>query len=180
VRSGSDVHDRLKAGGLVVVMRHMKDISVDEPERNCEQPSRVLGEPTTDGHKQALKIRSVLQNLQIPIGSVFYSPTCRTIDTAQLVFGEVNPENEKPELKINSDPSWLLQRLAEVPVKGNEVLVTHSEVLSAITLQERKLIDGSSKYGLAAIFDPKKVGSSGWLLGCLEPDQWKRLARRSE
>ena len=107
------VYERLLNGGLIVVMRHMETIKVS-PKRDCKEAYRVLGDQTKPGHKDALEIRNALDTLRIPVEKVMYSPACRTIDTAEIVFRSLEGMHSTKQL-FEVDIDWLTQRLSKTP-----------------------------------------------------------------
>ncbi len=164
----SEAMSRLMSGGLVILLRHAEDV-MKATSRSCEEPGRVL---SSNGRAQAAKIREAIQELSIPVAQVLYSPTCRTLQTAEKIFPQQKRQVE-PRLRIKAAPEWMAQQLLSRPTNGNLFLVTHGTVFNRLRIDGRQVAFGYSSYGLAAVFEPGQGG--GKLLGCLKPEDWKSL-----
>jgi len=83
----------------------------------------------------------------VPVSQVFYSPFCRTAETAQLAFGEASPANYLSLLEILAPGQAERQTLELSRVigsysgSGNLVLVTHEPNISAVSFELVKHLD---------------------------------------
>ena len=86
--SPRDLLNLLKVGGYTLHFRHAAtDFSQADrdtsPGSSCSSQRNLSAE----GRKQATEIGAAIRALKIPIDNVRAGPLCRTIDTAQLMFG---------------------------------------------------------------------------------------------
>lgn len=81
-------------GGYVIYFRHattdrqVRDRDIRNNLTNCAAQRNL----NAAGQQQAQAIGAAFRTAAIPIGRVLASPYCRTLDTAQLAFGRVEPE----------------------------------------------------------------------------------------
>jgi phosphohistidine phosphatase SixA len=160
--------EALRQGGYVIYFRHARtDFSQrDSSLADCRTQRNLSDE----GREQARAIGAAIRSLGIPIGRVLASPFCRTRETAQLAFGDVEitrdllgrgPSEEQSRIAASA----LRPLLGAPPAPGtNTVLVSHGYNLRAadgIVLAE----------GEAAIYRPDE-GGSFTRIGRLTSDQW--------
>lgn len=181
-----EIRDRLKAvdGRLAIVLRHttketVKSGDFREMGGGCLCPREVLSE---FGEKEALLIGSVLTHLEAKIPRVLHSEFCRTKRTATLIFGEARIKAEE-KLNLNCQTSctggvvqgcsdWLEKQLkpaATATAKENVFLVTHSPNMAKLDIAGL-----SEHYGTAAVFSLSWPDNKRYL-GCLLPEDWKKL-----
>lgn len=169
--------EALKAGNHIIYMRHglttRKDANRDRALidlTRCET-QRNLSEA---GKAQVQHIGMAVKALKIPIGTVTASPYCRTKNSARLVFGEFQvDENLGFSLAMPGEESaklgqYLLDSmLASDDVEKNTVYVGHTSNLK----------DGLNVWpkpeGVMAIF--KKEGNEIVFKGLIEPDDWPKI-----
>jgi phosphohistidine phosphatase SixA len=166
--SAAALVEALRQGGYVIYFRHARtDFSQrDSSLADCRSQRNLSDE----GREQARAIGAAIRSLGIPIGRVLASPFCRTRDTAQLAFGEVEisrdllgrgPSEEQSRLAASA----LRPLLGTPPAPGtNTVLVSHGYNLRAadgIVVAE----------GEAAIYRPGEDGTFT-RIGRLTSDQW--------
>ena len=167
----------LRAGGLVVFLRH-----AETGPANPDSANAVIGDCATQrnlneaGRAQADEIGQAFRALAIPVGRVLASPFCRTMETATLAFGRVEPA---PGLALERHLDAAAHaRMGEAlralipdapPPGGNLVLVGHSYHL--IHAGGPRL----EPQGAAAVLRPEG-GGRFTLLGQVAPDGWLRLA----
>ena len=125
----------LRAGGHIIFLRHAETGPAWPDQRQA-----VLGDCDSQrdlnatGRADAQAIGQAITALGIPVDAVLASPYCRTMETAALAFGRVQPEWA---LNLPTDTLSpmahavmgfdLLQLLARRPLgAGNLVLVGHS------------------------------------------------------
>ncbi len=134
--------DMLKAGGLVVLLRHTTTIPGvgDPPDFRVEDCAgqRNLSE---QGREEARRIGAAFRARGIPVGQVLSSRFCRCLETAQLAFGRAEPH--PPLDNLFHDRSREPERAAAIrtlagtpPATGNVILVTHGiNIAAAIGIQ---------------------------------------------
>ncbi|HXV37693.1 MAG TPA: histidine phosphatase family protein [Myxococcota bacterium] len=177
---GPQLVDALRAGGLVILMRHASTESfVPQPgvtAANACPSQRNLSE---HGRREARDIGAAFDDLGIPVGRVLTSPYCRCVDTGELAFGggEVSQElgaiDELPSSEKDERARQIRALLNTVPPAGrNTILITHTgTLLYSFGLQSRP-------EGIAHVFRPAEIGNAIYL-GFVTPEQWIALARSS-
>ncbi len=170
----ADALSVLRSGGLVVVIRHaMASTNECTP---CQGNQHPL---TQDGKAQATAIGSAIRRLQIPVAQVRYSRTCRTVETARLIFPDT-ARTEDVRLEMCHDSPAINMAIRENPPgSGNTFLITHGTVMNWIEIQGQQAVEayGQGKSAYAAVFDPRKGDHP--LLGCLKVGDWKSLQSAS-
>lgn len=172
--------DALRAGGLVIFLRH-----AETGPPSPDSATAVLGECGTqrllndEGRGQAVAIGHAVRSLGVPVGRVLASPFCRTMETAVLAFGAASPE---PALSLPRHldaashaamGAALLRLIASEPPRAGEnlVLVGHSYHL---------MNAGGPRpdpQGAAAVLRPD--GRGGFTtIALLAPPDWMSMARR--
>jgi phosphohistidine phosphatase SixA len=166
----------LRAGGLVLVMRHTAAdtmISGEESLSSCGR-QRAL---TVVGREQARAIGRAITRLELPIGEIRASPMCRARDTAQLMLGRATVDRDliTPGV-IGTDAgderrTQRLLALAQTPPKAgtDSLLVTHvTNIGNAVGL--------SADEGELLAFRPDPGQQRPRLVARLQPEDWARLA----
>jgi phosphohistidine phosphatase SixA len=140
---------KLQQGGYVFYFRHghTPDIS--------DAKTRVIGDCTTQrnlderGRAQAAQIGSAFASLKIPVGIVEASPYCRTMDTARLAFGRVQPTWDLFSLGQPKNPDDISRHAiiktklsTPPPADTNTVLVSHNTPID--TLAQEFLFEGEA------------------------------------
>jgi phosphohistidine phosphatase SixA len=127
----------LRAGGYVLYFRHFAtDFSQnDEKMRDfddCASQRNLLDR----GRADARRTGETLRKLDIPIGRVLASPYCRTVETAQLLFGRAEKMNEVRGGPVASgDPeryAGLRTLMSTRPDAGNLVISSHGNPFQAV------------------------------------------------
>jgi len=133
---------RLRAGGLVLLMRHASTVDgLGDP------PGFRLGDCATQrnlseaGRDEARRVGERLRGEKVPIARVYTSPWCRCRETAKLAFGDA--EDWDPLSSFfdvpDREPEYserVRKRIASYvrkPPKGNVVMVTHNVNIAALT-----------------------------------------------
>lgn len=164
--------DKLQAGGLVVYWRHAltdhtQQDKTDVDLGNCSS-QRNLSE---QGRQQARVIGQAFKALNIKMGDIISSPYCRCIETAEIAFGYVRPDNNlyfavglKKSQRNNQ--SLLLQKiLSNRPKEGiNSLVVSHTA-----NLKEAANIWPKPE-AVMHIFQP--LGHDFRHLGSIPPEFW--------
>lgn len=129
----------LREGGKIILLRHANAPGVNDPANfeldNC-RTQRNLSER---GRQQARRIGSLVAARAAPTEEVMASRYCRTMDTAQLAFGEklvepfaaLDPYADEPTEQAAI--AEIHQRVNDYTGSGNLILVTHDTVIKALT-----------------------------------------------
>lgn len=164
----NDLVAALRAGGVVVVMRHaITDRSqTDTGDLGNRAGQRNLSEA---GRIQARRIGAAMTALRVPLGQVLASPVFRARDTADLAFGTravVEPlltaDDYTPDpARLAQQIAWLRDRSGRPSAPAaTDVLVGHIVPLGMAL--GRSLAQAEYPEGAMAIFAP-----GGRLLGIL-------------
>ncbi len=131
--------DRLRAGGLVVAIRHANAPGTGDP------PQFRLGDCSTQrnlsatGRAQATALGAAFRQRGIPVGRVLSSRWCRAMDTARIAFGIAEPEPALDSLFGRRDQAEALTAAATTLIRawprsgGNLVMVGHNANIAALT-----------------------------------------------
>jgi broad specificity phosphatase PhoE len=171
----------LREGGYNIYFRHAAtdwsqndQVSEKGDWTSCD-PGRMR-QLSEAGRKTAGAIGDAIRALQIPVGRVFASPYCRTIETARYMqLGPVKTTTDIMNMRVAEyfgGPSAIAERtrrrLAMRPQTGtNTVLAAHGNVLVTATgvyPQEAEAI----------VFRPQDNGSYAFVAR-ISPQQWARL-----
>ena len=175
---GPDLTRNLRAGGLVVVLRHAAT-DFSKPDQNpvvvadCATQRNL----SAQGRADARTVGRGVRRLGLPVGQVFSSVYCRTLETARLAFGRatVHPALLNT-IAAEHDTAWRTQirnarrLLGTKPAPGKlTVLVTHNIVVQETTGQ-------TLEEGEAIVFQP--LGSSRFrVVGRVLPREWGTLRK---
>jgi hypothetical protein len=155
--------EELRKGGFVLYIRHAStDFSKDDT-RMASFEDCANQRPLTDkGRDEARAVAGEIRRLRIPIGKVYASPFCRTVETAMLAFGKAEKMQEVRGGPVRSDDpkryDALKRLLAASPAPGtNNVISSHGNpfyaVFGAPYLAEGELAvvrpDGTDGFALA-------------------------------
>lgn len=126
----------LRKGGYVLYFRHFAtDFSQnDEKMRDFDDCAnqRLL---TERGRSDARRVGATLRELKIPVGRVLASPYCRTVETAQLLFGQAEKMNEvRGGPAASGDPERYagLRTLMSTRPEANLVISSHGNPFRAV------------------------------------------------
>lgn len=179
--SGAALIKELQKGGYVIYFRHgitneqgEKDVAgADLDDCSSQRPLSAAG------HAQTKEIGAAFKGLRIPVGEVYSSPYCRTLDTARNIFGKATKSNflhfavQLRNADRTSITAQLLDKLATMPAQGtNTALVSHTA-----NLQEAVGIWPKPE-GVAHVFKPKGDGTFTYV-GVMQPEAWMAEAKRS-
>ncbi len=129
---------KLREGGYVLYMRHTStDFSQNDSRMTSYEDCANQRNLTDTGRQEARDIGSHVKRLRIPIGEVFASPFCRTIETARLAFGKALATNDVRGGPVRSDDPQRyepLRKLLGTPPKGktNNVISSHGNPFHAV------------------------------------------------
>ena len=172
--AGEPLVERLREGGLVLYLRH-----TDTTRDGADDPS-TLGdcsrqrELSEEGRTDARELGDAVRALGVPVGEVLASPFCRTVETAELAFGDaVRTDDGLLALAPNGEGQQetadrLRRLLARSPREGtNTVLVGHVSNLRLVTPYQ-------PEEGGTVVLQP---GEDPVLVGEVPPQGWQALAR---
>ena len=173
----------LRTGGYSIYFRHeATDWSqFDQVERADDWLScsgAKMRQLSTAGRERAKATGRAMRTLGIPVGRVFASPYCRTVETARLMdLGEVVPTVEVMNLRVAVFPGGrqairasARALLSRQPDAGtNTLIVAHGNVAQAAT----PVYPGE---GEGVVFQADGAGGFR-VIGRLTPEQWAALVR---
>jgi phosphohistidine phosphatase SixA len=128
----------LRAGGLVIVMRHASSPRALPTTENAK-PGNTGLERQLDaaGHAGSTAMGDALRALRIPLGEVLSSPAFRareTVGAAGLPGVEVvealGDNGQSMQGVTEAQASWLRARVGQSPRAGNTLIVTHQPNLA--------------------------------------------------
>jgi phosphohistidine phosphatase SixA len=123
----------LRQGGYTLVMRHASSPG-EAPDRQTANPDNVKLERQLDtaGRTEATAMGEALRRLKVPVGAVLTSPTYRALETVKFAgLGNARPVSElgdggqSMQGVPEAQAAWLCAKVAEVPIDGNTIIVTH-------------------------------------------------------
>lgn len=136
-----DIWEKLKNGGLVVLMRHTHT-TVKDTKPLLRDPSCVKERNLSEkGKKVATRIGKMFATKGVPVGKILASPYCRTTDTANIAFGSSQPVEfltvleALPQEQAEENTEQLTQKIGSYSGDGNLVLVTHAPNISAVSFE---------------------------------------------
>ena len=125
---------KLREGGYVLYFRHAStDFSKNDQNMKSYEDCASQRNLTDKGRDEARAIGMHVKRLGIPIGEVYASPFCRTMETARLAFGRATATQEVrggPADPKRYDP--LRKLLGTTPSKGNAVVSSHGNPFHAV------------------------------------------------
>jgi phosphohistidine phosphatase SixA len=173
----TDLIERLRRGGYVLVMRHAhaprEAPAKDQANRDNVRLERQLDEA---GRQGATAMGEAIRAERIPIGAVFTSPTYRARETVKLarlgeptIVEELGDGGQSMQGVTEAQAAWLRTRVSEAPTSGNTLLVTHQPNLS------RAFPDwgGSVADGETVVLRPEGNGRIV-IVGRIRIDEWPR------
>ena len=128
----------LRKGGYVLYLRHTStDFSKDDARMTSFEDCANQRPLTDKGRDEARAIAGQVKRLAIPIGTVYASPLCRTVETAMLAFGKAEKVREVRGGPVQSgDPKRydaLKKLLSTPPAQGqNNVISSHGNPFYAV------------------------------------------------
>ena len=165
----------LRDGGYVLYFRHTStDFGQNDEKMTGYEDCATQRNLTDAGRAEARAIGAALRRLAIPMGTVLASPFCRTRETAQLIFGRVEPSVavRGGPADAGGDRYKALITLLSTPVAGgtNLAIASHGNPFRAVT-ELPYLAEGE-----AAIIAPR--GRDGFtVVARIRKDQWLELER---
>ena len=175
--SGTALVTALRQGGYVIVMRHASSPSAT-PDKRTAKPDNVNMERQLDevGRNSATAMGKAVRDLKIPIGEVSSSPAYRTLETVKYarlgsaqLHAELGDLGKSMQGVSDADGAWLRERAAQVPKRGNTIIVTHSPNLARAFPQAASVAEGE-----ALIFHPDGKGVAA-LVARVRIEEWPAL-----
>ena len=127
---------KLREGGYVLYFRHAStDFSKNDQNMKSYEDCASQRNLTDKGRDEARTIGMHVKRLGIPIGEVYASPFCRTMETARLAFGKARATNEVRGGPANDSARYsALKKLlsSKVPGNGNLVISSHGNPFHAV------------------------------------------------
>lgn len=126
---------QLREGGFVLYLRHAStDFSQNDARMKSYEDCANQRNLTDRGREEARAIGEHVKRLKIPIGDVFASPFCRTMETARLAFGKATATNEVRGGPVEASRYEPLRKLLSTPVQGatNRVISSHGNPFYAV------------------------------------------------
>ena len=128
----------LRRGGYVLYLRHTStDFSRNDANMTSYEDCAGQRPLTERGRDEARAIAAHLKRLAIPIGKVYASPFCRTVETAMLAFCRAERTQEVRGGPLQSDDpkryDALKALLSAAPAPGqNNVVTSHGNPFHAV------------------------------------------------
>ena len=134
--------ERLRKGGLVVLMRHAAtDPGLGDPKGYRLDDCRTQRNLSEEGREHARRIGERFRAERVPIARVYTSPWCRCRETATLAFGSA--EDWTPLSSIFDFPHQEPEYTERVKKRiggysrrmpaGNVIMVTHNVNIAALS-----------------------------------------------
>jgi hypothetical protein len=128
----------LRRGGYVLFVRHAStDFGQDDARMRSYEDCSTQRNLTDKGRAEARQLGAGLKRRRIPLGTVYASPFCRTMETARLAVGEPKSTTEarggpsRPDDPARYEP--LKKLLTTAPARGtNTVISSHGNPFFAL------------------------------------------------
>jgi len=136
--AGPQLVAELRKGGYVLYVRHTStDFGRNDAQMTSFEDCASQRPLTDKGRDEARAIAGHIKRLGIPIGTVYASPFCRTVETAMLAFGKAEKTQDVRGGPVRTgDPrryDALRGLLATAPAKGfNNVISSHGNPFHAV------------------------------------------------
>jgi phosphohistidine phosphatase SixA len=175
--AGPQLLGALREGGLVLYFRHAStDFGQNDEQMSGYEDCARQRNLTDAGREEARRIGAAIRRLAIPVGEVMASPFCRTMETAQLVFGRATatPAVRGGPARPDTPDRYAELRalLATPPQPGTDLaIVSHGNPFVAVA-GTPYLAEGE-----AAVVRP--LGAQGFVIVArITKDGWDALAPR--
>lgn len=136
--SGGALLAALRGGGYILYFRHAAtDFGQNDEKMTGYEECSTQRALTDRGRAEARAIGADLRALGIPVRDVLASPFCRTMETAQLIFGRANSSpavRGGPAQPDSATRYAALRELLSTPVPGgtNRAIVSHGNPYRAV------------------------------------------------
>ena len=179
--AAEELLEALRGGGHNLYFRHAatdwgQSDQVSEAGDWTSCDPRRMRQLSEAGRRTSAMVGEAMRALEVPVGTVFASPYCRTVETARLLgLGPVQTTTDVMNLRAaeffggrGAVVSRARARLASVPEPGtNDVYVAHGNVARAAT----EVYPGE---GECLVFRPDGAGAFVFV-GRMPPEAWRRL-----
>nr|WP_294333657.1 histidine phosphatase family protein [Pseudomonas sp.] len=155
-----------KAGDVIVLVRHGE--RCDSSSNECLGPMDGI---TVVGSAVSTAVGQSFERLGLESTDVFASPTTRTVQTAQSMFG---PSASTQSWLYDCDETLIDQAIAHKKDKRNLILVTHSGCISKIETLYGYPRAPKSEYASALFIAVNSQGKAS-LRGILNHEDWANL-----
>ena len=170
----AELLSELRKGGYILYFRHAATDLSQNDERmksyeDCANQRNLIDRGRSDARSAAAAIR----HLGIPVEHVLASPFCRTVETAQLLFGRAEKMQEVrggPSAPAGSERYTALRRILATPVPAgtNLAVVGHGNPFHNVA-GPPYLAEGE-----AAVIRP--LGADFQIVARIPVDRWDALA----
>ncbi|HTQ73160.1 MAG TPA: histidine phosphatase family protein [Burkholderiales bacterium] len=163
----------LRKGGYVLYFRHAStDFSQNDERMKSYEDCASQRNLIDKGRAEARAAGAAIRDLKLPIGRVLASPFCRTVETAQLLFGRAEKMQEVrggPAAPAGSDRYAPLRKILAAPVATgtNLVVVSHGNPFYSVA-GPPYLAEGE-----AAVVQP--LGQDFRIVARVRIDAWKEM-----
>ncbi|MCF7532985.1 histidine phosphatase family protein [Pseudomonas petrae] len=164
------LYESWKKGEVVVLVRHGE--RCDRSDNECLGPKDGI---TRNGSQVSAQVGHSLSQLGLAQTDVLASPSTRTEQTAESLFG--HPVASQDWL-FDCQKMNLSQVMAHKASHRNLVLVTHSGCISQIESKQGYPHADTSEYD-SAVFISLDKRSRPVIRGVLNPQDWKQLAMKA-
>lgn len=130
----------LRQGGQIVLLVHANAPGTGDPAHFDIDNCRTQRNLSERGRQQARRIGALFAARAEPVGQVYSSRYCRTLETARLAFGERLVEPLEALDSVDRNPEGaeaaakaVVALVQEYSDSGNLVLVTHPKNVAALT-----------------------------------------------
>jgi len=169
----AELLSELLKGGYILYFRHAATDLSQNDERmksyeDCANQRNLIDRGRSDARAAAAAIR----HLGIPVERVLASPFCRTVETAQLLFGRAEKMEEVrggPSAAADAERYAALRRILATPVHGgsNLAIVSHGNPFRSVA-GPPYLAEGE-----AAVIRP--LGADFQVIARIRVDRWDAL-----
>jgi hypothetical protein len=173
--AGDKLLAALRGGGYILYFRHTStDFGQNDERMTGYEDCMTQRNLTEGGRAEARTIGAALRALAIPVGNVLASPFCRTMETAQLIFGRAKATpavRGGPAQPESPDRYAALRALLAAPVRGgtNLAIASHGNPFRAV-VGGPYLAEGE-----AAVIEPR--GNEGFrVVARVRKDDWAALS----
>lgn len=168
----------LRQGGYILYFRHAAtDFSQNDKNMKSDEDCANQRNLIDKGRSDARAIGSAIRELRIPVGRVLASTVCRTVETAELVFGRAEKMPEVrggPAAPESRDRYAGLRKILATPVpKGTNLAVaSHGNPFLSVA-GPPYLAEGE-----AAVIRP--LGNSFEVIARMRVEDWDALRRAAD
>jgi phosphohistidine phosphatase SixA len=164
---------QLRKGGYVLYFRHAAtDFSQNDERMKSYEDCASQRNLIDKGRSDARAIGAAIRELRIPVERVLASPFCRTVETAQLLFGHAEKMQEVrggPSAPAGSERYAALRKILATPVRAgsNLAVVSHGNPFYSVA-GPPYLAEGE-----AAVIRP--LGADFQVIARIRIDSWEGL-----